>query len=244
MIAPIVVVFDVILNHFYYSFSGIKSALVISFSFQDSPEAFHRSIVDALANARHTMYHLLILKLLVKYIACVLKSSVRVKNWSGSRVGFNSFVECVINKRIVVAVTDGICDYSAIIQIQNSAEIYLLFLIPNIILELSYVGQPFLIRFVSMEIAREDILCNMLRIFVTYGTAFIAVLDGGFNTECSADTKYPVVTYRESIVTFKVITNPAISFLRIFFMNSLDVLCKNLIKCFLPGNNPVYPLVV
>ena len=75
-----VVVMDITANHFH-QFSKIRETLsIITFSLQDAPKSFHRAIVNAAANTRHTLYHASINQPLVEVSVGILKSTVTVED--------------------------------------------------------------------------------------------------------------------------------------------------------------------
>ena len=53
---PIVVVADVICNHPNQVLLVGKASTVVSFALEDTPETLHRAVVNALGDARHTLY--------------------------------------------------------------------------------------------------------------------------------------------------------------------------------------------
>ena len=75
----VVVVADVILNHLHKLLAACEPSAVISFSFQNTPEAFHRAVVNALGNSGHALSHLCFLQFVVECSVCILESSVAVE---------------------------------------------------------------------------------------------------------------------------------------------------------------------
>ena len=67
------------------------------------------------------------------------------------------------HQRIVVAVTNHVTDDSAVIEVQNGAKIYLVYLNAFIPFEFRYVGKPFFIRLIRIELSVEQILGYVLR---------------------------------------------------------------------------------
>lgn len=63
----------------------------------------------------HRLFYALFTKLLLKYSARVLKTSVRMKNRSGIRIIFESLIVCVKHKFIVIPSAYNIRNWKSII---------------------------------------------------------------------------------------------------------------------------------
>ena len=59
---------------------------IVHFGFEDSPETLHRTVINTSADAGHTLTHIGGNEFGVKYLACVLKSSVAVKQRMSIRI--------------------------------------------------------------------------------------------------------------------------------------------------------------
>lgn len=66
-----VVIADVILNHIDQSFLAVEPLTVVAFPLEDTPEALHGAIVNAMRNTGHTLRH-------TRFLNFVVKSSVRI----------------------------------------------------------------------------------------------------------------------------------------------------------------------
>jgi hypothetical protein len=119
----------------------------------------------------------MIQKFLMEHIACILESPVAVEDCTRIRIHGYRLFEGFIDQRIVVAVSNHICDDPSVIQIQDRAEIYFSFLRSDIVFELGHVCQPFLVWRICMEVPVEDVFCDVLRVFVADRAAFTPVLD-------------------------------------------------------------------
>ena len=75
----IVVIGDVVLNHGYEFLTTCESFAVIPFPLENAPEAFHRTVVNALGHSGHALLHLRFLQLIVESSVGVLKTSVTVE---------------------------------------------------------------------------------------------------------------------------------------------------------------------
>lgn len=98
---------------------------IIALTLQDSPEAFHRAVVNAAANTGHTLCHPGIQQFLVEGSAGVLESTVAVEQRVCIRIFQNSFIKRVKNQLVVISVTNNIADDSPVTQIENRTQIEL-----------------------------------------------------------------------------------------------------------------------
>ena len=75
----VVIVTDIILDHIdQFLFAG-KALAVIALSFQNTLEALHRSVVNTLGHAGHTLGHTSFLQFVVKGPIGILKSSITME---------------------------------------------------------------------------------------------------------------------------------------------------------------------
>ena len=79
LVTAVVVVVNIAFNRGNELFSACKSMPIIALTLQDSPEAFHRAVVNAAANTGHTLCHPGIQQFLVEGSAGVLESTVAVE---------------------------------------------------------------------------------------------------------------------------------------------------------------------
>ena len=101
-----VVITDVALNHLHeFLFAG-ETLAVIAFPFQNAPESFHRSIVNAVSHTGHTLSHSSLYEFVVEGSACVLETSIAVEQRVGIWIRLNSFVKGFVNEWIIIALTD------------------------------------------------------------------------------------------------------------------------------------------
>ena len=52
-----IIVEDIILNYFYELISAGKAFAIVTFSLENTPEALHRAVINALANTGHALGH-------------------------------------------------------------------------------------------------------------------------------------------------------------------------------------------
>ena len=57
LVSLIVVVINIVFDHRHELFAAVEALAIITFSLQDSPESFHRTIVDALGYSGHALSH-------------------------------------------------------------------------------------------------------------------------------------------------------------------------------------------
>lgn len=74
-----VVIADVILNHIDQSFLAVEPLTVVAFPLEDTPEALHGAIVNAMRNTGHTLRHTRFLNLVVKSSVRILESPVTME---------------------------------------------------------------------------------------------------------------------------------------------------------------------
>ena len=125
LVTAVVVVINVIFNSGNQLFPAGECLSVIAFTFQDSPEALHRAIVNTAANTGHTLRHSGIQQLLVESSAGVLESTVTVEQWVSIWIFQNSFIKRIKNQLVVIPVTNNIADNSPVTQIEDCAQIEL-----------------------------------------------------------------------------------------------------------------------
>ena len=75
----VVVVGDIILNHLHKLLTACKTLAVISLSFQNTPKAFHWTVVNALGHSGHALFHLCFLQLVVEHSVGILETSVAME---------------------------------------------------------------------------------------------------------------------------------------------------------------------
>ncbi len=141
-------------------------------------------------------------------------------------------IEGIHNQRIVIAVSDLESDNSTVIKIKNSTQVHFVNLYANVILEFCHVSKPFLVRSVSMKIPVQVILCDMCRIIAVFCATLRFPLDRRLDTFLPADTKNPFIIDINVMATFQFIPYPAISHIRMLFMDTPDLFRYLLISLF------------
>ena len=148
-----------------------------------------------------------------------------------ARIGLHSLVKGLEYKRIVIVIPQHIGHNAPVIEIQNSAEIDLVYFATLIPLELGHVGQPFLIRLFRIELSIQKVFSQILMVLGLPGTAVLTVLHGRPNISGPADTKHSLVIDMDTVVMAQIIIEPTISLVWAFRMNFLDLICQPLILC-------------
>ena len=98
-----VVIANILLDHLDKLVLAGKLSAVIALPFQDAPEAFHRTVVNAMRHTGHALRHPCLHELVVESAVGVLESSVTMEQGMRVRIGFHSLVEGFENQRIIVA---------------------------------------------------------------------------------------------------------------------------------------------
>lgn len=176
LVTAVVVVINVIFNGGNQLFPAGECLSVIAFTFQDSPEALHRAIVNTAANTGHTLRHSSIQQLLVEGSASVLESTVTVEQWVSIWIFQNSFIKRIKNQLVVVPVTNNIADDSPVTQIEDRTQIELVDNWAFIPLKLCHIGQPLFIWPSCPELPVQKILCCYLWVGSVFGAALLPEL--------------------------------------------------------------------
>src|SRR5699024_6635977 len=77
--SAVIVVSDVVLNHGNKFFSAHEASAVVSFPFQNTPEDFHRAVINAFGHSGHALFHLCFFQFVVEYPVGILETSVTMK---------------------------------------------------------------------------------------------------------------------------------------------------------------------
>lgn len=137
------------------------------------------------------------------------------------RVGFYSLVKGLKHEGIVVTVADNIGDDSPVIEVQDGAQIDLADFETFIPLEFRYIGEPFFIRFLRMELAVQQVLGQILWILGLSGAAMVAVLNSGFDAFGPADTQDPFIVHVYPKIVPEIIVDPTVALIWTLHMNLL-----------------------
>ena len=133
------------------------------------------------------------------------------------------------NQRVVISITYHIGDNTTVIEVKDSAKIYLVYLNTLIPFEFCYIGQPFLIWLVRMKVTVKEIFSYILRILCSPCTAVVIVLDGGLDALGPADAENALVVHMNMLVVPQVIIDAAVAFIWVLHVDLLDLLRKFLV---------------
>ena len=195
---------------------------VIAFTFQDTPETFHRTIVNAAANTGHALRHSGIQKLLVEGSAGVLESSVTVEQRVCVRIFQSSLIQRIENEFVVVSIPNNIADNSPVTQIKDRTQIELVDDWTFVPLEFCYIGQPLFVWTTCPELSVQKILCCHLRVRSIFGATLLSEFYGRLDMKRPAEMQDPLIAGQNIVVLFQIIPDAAMSFVWMFLVNLLN----------------------
>ena len=239
-----VVVADIIFNHVHKAFPIRKFVTVVAFTLDNAPESLHGPIVYAVCHSGHALGHAGFFQLGMEYSVRVLKSSVAVED--GMRIGvcLDGGIKCVINQRVVVAVSNHIGNDAPVVQIKNGAEIDLALLIVLVPFEFRNIRQPLLVWSIRMEVPVKNILRQILRICGIPCTTMVRILDGGLYVTAAADLQGAFVADVDIVVSFQLIPDTTVTFVRTFGVDLFSKVCNTFILFLSFGQSSGKPVVV
>lgn len=209
-----IVITDILFNCLdEFLFAG-KTPAIIAFPLQNAPESLHGAVVNAVSHTGHTLSHSSLYKFVVEGSACVLETSITVKQRVGIWIRLNSFVKGFVNERIIIVLTQHIGHDTPVIEIQNSTQVKLPHLHALVPFEFCYIGKPFLIWFLRIELAVQQVFSKILRTFCPPGTASIIVLYSGAYIFCPANAQHPFIIDIDTMVMTQIVIKPPVSFIR------------------------------
>ena len=180
----------------------------------------------------------------MKNSAGVWKPSVAVKQRMSIGVGFHGFVKGFADKRVVIVLAEDIGHDPPVVQVQDGAQIELVYCNTFIPLELRHIGEPFLIGLVRVELAVQDVFRNILGILGPPGAALVFVLDGGFDILGPADAQHALVIDMDAMVVAKVVVEPPVPLIRALLMDFLNRVSQTFIFLSSTAQFPGSPLVI
>ena len=93
-----VVIANILLDHLNKLVLADEPSAVIAFPFQDSPEALHWAVINAMRHAGHTLRHPSLHKLVMEGAVGVLEPSVTMEQRMRVRIGFHSLIKGLENQ--------------------------------------------------------------------------------------------------------------------------------------------------
>ena len=208
---PCVVIVDIAFNHVDQFLLAAKTSAVISLAFQYPSEPLHRSVVDTVCHPGHALRHACLFEPVVERPVRILESPVAVKQRMRIRVRFHCLVKSFEYERVVIPFTDDMSDDAPVVQIEDGTQVELLRTVPIPVFELRDIGQPFLVWFVRMELAVQQVFGKILRILGPSGAVVVAVFDGGLDAPGPADAKDALIINMDSVVMPQLIIDPAVA---------------------------------
>ena len=161
------------------------------------------------------------------------------------RISGDRLIKRSKDQRIVVVVTDHICDDPPVIEIKDRTKIhFMLVLILIIPFEFGDIRQPFFIGFISCELPVQDVLSNELRIACLAGTSVVGILDRGFYPFLPADPQYAFVVYLDAVILLQIILYSAITFIGTFRVDLLNFSGDPFVLCVIGRYTSMEPFVV
>lgn len=195
---------------------------IIHLTFQHSPEAFYRAIINAVCHSGHALLHMVLLKPRIELLACILESPVAVEQRMCVRLKLNGLIKGVHHQWIVVMVTDLESHDSAVIQVEDSAQIDLADFYTSVVLKLGYIRQPLLVRRLSVEFSVQVVSGDVVWVAGILGAALRSILYTGMNLQLLVDIQDPFVVNLDAAIYCKLITDSAVSHIRMLIVNLPD----------------------
>ena len=227
--SPGIVITNIRLDHFNELLFACKPSAIVALSFQNAPEALHRSVVDAAAYTRHALGHASTFQLVVKYFTCILKASVRMEQGMRVWIGLYRLVQCFKHKRVVIVLPENIRDDAPVIQVQNSTEVQLVYFYPVIPSELCHIREPFFVWLVCPKLAVKNISGQILRTLFLPGAAGTGIFYCGTDIFYPAYTEDPFLIDPNTVVVDQIIPETAVAFVWTALMNLLNNFCQFLV---------------
>ena len=150
----------------------------------------------------HTLPHMMLFKPCRELLTGILEASVTVKQWMCIRLNSHRFIKRIHNKRIIVVVTDLIGHDPAVIEIQNGAQVYLVDLDTNVILELRHIRQPLRVWCICMEVTIQIVSGDVCRIIAVSGAALRLPFDRGLDVFFTADPQDTLIIHSNTMFFF------------------------------------------
>ena len=154
--------------------------------------------------------------------AGVLESTVAVEQRVCIRIFQNSFIKRVKIQLVVISVTNNIADDSPVTQIENLTQIELVDNWTFIPLELRYIGQPLFVGMPRPEFPVQKILRCYLWVRSIFGTALLSEFYGRLDMKHPAEMQNPLIAGQNIVVLLQIITDAAMSFIRMLLINLLN----------------------
>ena len=221
-----VVIMDIGLNHLHKLPLAGKPSAVIAFPLEDTPEALHGAVIDAMCNTGHALRHASLHELVVEGAVGVLESSVTMEQGMRVRIGFHSLIKGLENQRIVIAFAEHIGHNAPVAKVEDGAQIEFLYLHTLKPLEFGHIGEPLLIGLCGIKLPVQKVFGKILRVLRPPRATVAAVLDGGLNAFGAADTQNAFVIDIYIVVMAQFVVDAPVALVRALRVNLLDFFRK------------------
>ena len=94
-----------------------KFSQIVHLGFQDSPESFHRTIINTFCNPGHALRHSGSFQFIMEASICILKSSVTMTQRVCLWITGNGIVESIKDQCVIIVISNYIGHNPSIIQI-------------------------------------------------------------------------------------------------------------------------------
>jgi hypothetical protein len=119
-------------------------------------------------------------------------------------------------------VTDLESHDSAVIQVEDSAQIDLVDIYTSVVFKLGYVRQPLLVRRLSVKFSVQVVFSDVVWITGILGAALRSILYTRMNLQFSVDIQDSFVVDLDVTIYCKLITDSAVSHIRMLVVNLPD----------------------
>ena len=222
LVTAVIVVVNVVLNGQDQLLTACERVSIVALSFENTPEAFHRAIVNAATNTRHTLRHPCIQQLLVEDSAGILVPTVTVEQRMCIWIFPNCLVKGFKDQFVVISVAENIADDPAVTQIKDCTQIELVDDRSFVPLELRYIRQPLFVRSTCPEFTAQDVWYSNLWVRCSFCATMFFELYGRLNMQHPTQMQNTLVAGRDAVILFQIIPNPAMPLIRMFCINLLN----------------------
>ena len=153
---------------------------------------------------------------MVECSACVLEASITVEQRMDLRIYLNRLVKGFVHEWIIIAPTQHIGHDTSVTEIQNGAQIELMYLNALVPFEFCHIGKPFLIRLLRIELAVQQVFSKILRILCSSGAATVIVLYSRAYIFDPADAQHSLIIDINTMVMTHIVIQSPVALIRTF----------------------------
>ncbi len=226
-----VVIANILLDHLDKLVLAVEPSAIITFPLQNTPEALHRTVINAMRHTGHALRHARLHELVVEGTVGVLESSVAVEQRMRVWIGLHGLVKSLENQRIVVAFAEHKGDDAPVAKVQDGAQIELADIVSLVPLEFRHIGEPLFVGLFGIKLPVQKILGKILRVLRLSGAATIAVLDCRTDISDPADAEHPLVIDMDAVVMAQIVIEPPVALVRAFGVELFEFFRKPFILC-------------